>query len=119
MANLIYVITYGGLSGFIVCYFFPGVLQLASIRACKKTFSLTSSYDYVPESDETTPLNAVKKIKTRKRSSCNQSYMTPYSIPVLSHPLFVAFMVGIVVAIFVLIVASLFVHPTPMTCEQD
>ena len=121
MANLIYVITYGGLTGYIVCYFFPAILQLTSIRACKKKFSPilspAPSEDLYPESDETTPLSASMNKKTRGGPCNNQSYMTPYSIPGLSHPWFVAVMTVIVVAIFVLIVASLFVHPAQQTCQ--
>ena len=120
MANLIYVITYGGLSGYIVCYFFPAILQLSSIRACKKKFSAYLSppamSSDVYQSDEKTPLSAHQN----RRGFCNnKSYMTPYSIPVLSHPLFVAVMTGIVVVIFGLIVASLFVSPTQLSCKDS
>ena len=131
MANLIQVINYGGLTGYIVCYFFPAVLQLTSIRKCKKTFSgefssggriqkeggttfvppSVRTSDYVSSENESVPL-----IPNRK--SHDRSYMTPYSIPFLSHPWFVWFMMGIIVAIFVLIVASISVKPTPMTCEE-
>ena len=126
MANLIYVMTYGGLTGYIVCYFFPAILQLSSIRACKKKFSSIfssssgSPSDYIPDSDETTPLSASMSGKKRGEGPCNnQSYMTPYSIPGLSHPWFVAFMTGVVVVIFVLIVASLFVHPAQQSCRVE
>ena len=123
MANLIYVITYGGLTGYIVCYFFPAILQLSSIRACKKKFSTflspAPSSDLFPESNETTPLSASMKKKKREGPYNNRSYMTPYSIPGLSHPWFVAFMTGVVVVIFGLIVASLFVTPAQQKCRLD
>lgn len=123
MANLIYVITYGGLTGYIVCYFFPAILQLSSIRACKKKFSKVlspaSSDDLFPESDETTPLSASMRKRKRGDTCNNQSYMTPYSIPGLSHPWFVAFMTGVVVVIFGLIVASLFVTPAQQKCQLN
>jgi hypothetical protein len=58
--------------------------------------------------------------RREKGGPCNsQSYMTPYSIPGLSHPWFVAFMTGVVVVIFVLIVASLFVTPAQQACIAD
>ena len=132
MANLIYVITYGGLSGFIVCYFFPAFLQLISICTCTKKFSKPKeghiqkekhSYSVVPPSvngaecssytnsdDETTPLFPDQRSK-------GHPYMTPYSIPFLSHPLFVGFMTVIVVILFAMIVASVFVHPDKMKCN--
>ena len=136
MANLIYIINYGGLTGYIVCYFFPAILQLASIHKCKKIFGWASCHNFhgnkwdkkgtsivqpsVPEADrdqggynsedETAPL-------LQNRWSHDNSYMTPYSIPVLSHPWFVACMTVILVAMFVMIVVSIFVHPTLMRCE--
>lgn len=129
MANLIYVITYGGLSGFIVCYFFPAVLQLISIRKCKKTFAepthgriqdgKNTSYIFPPtrnedhnSDNEVTPLLQRWNMKS-------ETYMTPYSIPILSHPLFVWFMTGLLVGIFGLVVASIFVHADQMQCIKN
>lgn len=130
MANLIYIINYGGLTGYIVCYFFPAILQLASIRKCKKEFGWASHQNfqrnkadkrgtpeadqgrYISSEDETAPL-----IQNRRLLVRDHSYMTPYSIPILSHPFFVACMSVILVAMFVMIVMSIFVHPSPMQCE--
>ena len=129
MANLIYIITYGGLSGYIVCYFFPAILQLTSIHACEKKFSVlsqstTTRFQTNKETamkkkenrtytDEMTPLNANQK------TSGNPSYMTQYSIPILSHPWFVAFMMAVIVMIFGLIMASLFISPDQISCEEN
>ena len=136
MANLIYIINYGGLTGYIVCYFFPAILQLASVRKCKKEFAWATHKNfqrnkadksgapnvppskpeadqgrYISSDDETTPL-----LKNRQLLARDQSYMTPYSIPVLSHPLFVTCMTVILVAMFVMIVVSIFVRPAQMHC---
>lgn len=137
MANLIYIINYGGLTGYIVCYFFPAILQLASIRKCKKLFGWATCHNFqqnkvdkrgtpivppsVPEADqgryinsedETTPLIQNRQLLLLR----DRSYMTPYSIPVLSHPLFVAIMTVILVVMFVMIVVSIFVRPAQMHC---
>ena len=38
ISNLVTMLQYAGLSGFILSFFFPTALQLQSIRVCKKTF---------------------------------------------------------------------------------
>ena len=128
LANLIYVIKYGGLFGYIVCYFFPAVLQLTSIRKCVQTFSGTQGTVFVPppkkedkdgyyatssEEDERSPL-----VSRHPWMSHDRSYMTPYSIPGLSHPIFVVVMTCFLVVIFVLIFSSLFIKAPPMHCDD-
>ena len=138
MANLIYIINYGGLTGYIVCYFFPAILQLASIHRCKMIFfsPSVSTRNYVQQVDQKgTPVvpPSVRKGDQGTNTSSedegapllpnrwsrNHSYMTPYSIPGLSHPLFVAAMMVILVVMFVMIVVSIFVHADPMKCISE
>ena len=123
LANLIYVIKYGGLFGYIVCYFFPAVLQVMSVRKCLRTFRNTQEavfdrsgsdvYNASGEGDETAPLVG------RRWMSHDRSYMTPYSIPILSHPIFVSVMTVFLVVIFGMIFGSLFVKASPMQCDLD
>ena len=54
---------------------------------------------------------------TKMKSSKKQSYMTPYSFVLLSHPVFVCAVGGLGVILFVLAIASLFIQPEDLTCE--
>ena len=133
VANLIYVLKYGGLIGFGICFFFPTILQLRSIFVCMKKFagvhvSLSGSHtksrgdrSSSPElkgaigdhviNQEKSPLLSELEGKDKRHL-----YMTPYSSLVLSNPVFVV-IVGVVgAALFVLTVVSLFIEPRKITC---
>lgn len=138
VANLVHVLKYGGLVGFTV-FTFPALLQFQSIRVCKKRFgpvlatrkeSLRMSKlggeqsesgmdsddgkDRVVGSTEVAPLiSSSKDTKDVKETSL---YMTPYSNPILSHPI-AAVVIGVMMIIFFLLaVISLFFQPEKMTC---
>lgn len=146
VANLIYVLKYTGVAGFGVCFFFPTLLQLSSTTVCVKKFgsnaklnSRTTGKDEptstgastisdgeivkpeLSDDDRTGRVNDEKasllKENDLKPRKC-QLYMTPYSNVVLSNPIFVS-IIGIVEAcLFTLAIASLFVQPQKMTCEE-
>ena len=62
---------------------------------------------------EAAPLLSVQDQAAEKESSL---YMTPYSNPILSHPISVL-VIGIITAILCLLaVVSMFVHPEKLTC---
>ena len=125
MANLINILKYAGLIGF-MCYFFPTVLQLRSIHVCKKRFSSAfragsmemknsgEDKEASPEleKDQKLPLLAKDMDSKEKRSL----YMTPYSIRFISHPVCVWIVGGVGLVLFVLAVISLFVYPSSMEC---
>lgn len=133
IANLVRVLKYGGLVGFGV-FGFPALLQFQSIRVCKKLFGAflatrKESLDMstlkqeqrrdsddgkggVENSTEVAPLIAADDTKDVKETSL---YMTPYSNPILSHPI-AALVIGVMIIIFFLLtVFSLFVQPVPET----
>ena len=132
VANLIYILKYAGLIGFI-CYFFPFVLQLRSIHVCKKkfsTFCISLSGPRAMSDDDDTSKNKgeispglekeeslllAKDMDSKEKRSL---YMTPYSIRFISHPVCVWIVGGIGVSLFVLTLSSLFMHPHKMTCDS-
>ena len=62
---------------------------------------------------EAAPLLSVQDQAAQKESSL---YMTPYSNPILSHPISVL-IIGIITAVLCLLaVVSMFVHPEKLTC---
>ena len=144
VANLIYVLKYAGLLGF-MCYFFPVLLQLRSIYVCKKTFS--TSYFSVSGSpterggggkggvakdkgddEDAAKSREISPVLEKQSSSLlfardldreekRALYMTPYSVLFFSHPIAVC-VVGVVgLALFLLAFSSLFVHPDRMACD--
>ena len=137
VANLIYILKYAGLLGFI-CYFFPFVLQLRSIQVCKKKFSTSYfSISGAPlpagrrNSDDDDSKNggsispglekekeSLLLAKDLDSKAMRALYMTPYSHILLSHPISVI-VVGIFgLFLFILAFSSLFVHPHKITCES-
>ena len=117
VTNLVYVLTYAGLMGFFICFFFPTALQLASEWKCKKVFGALCD-SYTPRhhinnrdgtrTEESEPLlgNGTKKLRCGSPHH-NPIYATPYSSRVLSHPIAVCVMGGFGFCLFVLAVASL------------
>ncbi len=132
VANLIYVLKYAGLFGFVVCFGFPTALQLRSIYVCKKTFAhtfvsvsgdkLTSEdeksheLDQVMSTKEKAPLLSVFETKEKDKRDL---YMTPYSSKVFSHPIAVVIIGILGLLLFLLTIGSLFVHPTTEVCYSD
>ena len=111
LSNLIYVLTYSGLATFFSFFFFPAALQLLSQRKCIQVFSQKQFVDSFkaqedPKAEEdsgTTPL--VPKSPRPAQGTNKLTYWTPYSFPIVSHPLFVVTVavVGVVLFIFSLV----------------
>ena len=120
VANLIYILKYGGLAGF-VCYFFPSFLQFFSIQVCKKKFSTAfTSRSNSHSALETSLSNELQKSpllpKDSKTNHGQSLYMTPYSIRFLSHPVCVWIVWALGMMLCVLAFVGLFVHPQKQTC---
>lgn len=131
VANLIYVLKYTGLVGF-MCFLFPFSLQVRSIYMCKKEFSkvhisLSGSHSLEknggsngeqrkkgtisPQLEEQHSSLLAKDVKGEEKGVL---HMTPYSI---SHPISVYF-VGVVGSVlFLLAFTSLLLHPKKLTCD--
>ncbi len=132
VANLIYVIKYAGLFGFIVCFGFPTALQLKSIYVCKKTFAHTfvsvsgeklaaddekeRELDQVISTKEKAPLLSVFETKEKDK---RELYMTPYSSRIFSHPIAVVIFGVLGFVLFLLTFVSLFLHPKTEVCYSD
>ena len=131
VANLIYVLKYAGLFGFIVCFGFPTALQLRSIYVCKKRFAHTlvsvagedkateekgGELSGVLSSSEKAPLMSILELDKKDERAL---YMTPYSSQLFSHPITVVIIGVLGGLIFVLTFASLFVHPQTEVCYSD
>ena len=138
VANLIYILKYAGLLGFIA-FFFPVLLQLRSIHVCKKKFATSfisisgklstirekeSDIDEEPNDDAETKSPMVEKekvslLETRDLSNREKRdlYTTPYSNVLISHPIAVWVVGALGAILFVLAFSSLFVHPNKLSCE--
>ena len=139
VSNLVYVLKYAGITGFFICFLFPTALQLRSIWVCSREFEsrpVTVKMKVPPlrggeggENEKTKKSEMArggwKKLtcgfrSLRKRLSLMfVSYQTPYSSRFLSHPLVVCLIGGIGVALFLLGVCSLAVHPTQSSVEMS
>ena len=141
MANLIYVLKYTGLVGF-MCFLFPFSLQVRSIFMCQNEFSkyrqavdskVDGSSDPDDKDDETkatslddkedddkAPLTQKSKTSwtfSKHMFEGSEFYMTTYSRKVISRPISVI-IVGVVGSIlFVMAFSSLFLHPQRLDCE--
>ena len=96
VANLLSVLTYGGLVTFFNFFFFPAVLQLASQRKCVKMYGKSRNNDIndATKVDESAPLFG--------HQSGQAVYTTPYSVPVLSHPIAVVMISVVGLVLFTL-----------------
>ena len=126
VSNLVQVVQYSGLTGFVVCFIFPAALQLQSIRVCKRTFRdvHTARTQYtlaaadptekkLPDKTNTELVNSLQDKKPWNESSL---YMTPYSSRILSHPIAVSILGIIGLLLLLATIASLFVRPDKLYC---
>lgn len=121
VSNLVQVLKYAGIMGFWMCFFFPTALQLQSQRVCKKLFSQS----YVVSKEEENGMGPEERTEKapllslqEKAGGGHRLYMTPYSNRLLSHPVTVSILGSMGVVLFVLAVASLFLHPDTYTCAS-
>ena len=128
VANLIYVLKYTGLVGF-MCFLFPFSLQVRSIMVCKKTFSkmlvsITGNGSAAAKTEGKkellSPTLASQGSSLFTKRMCEENgmlYMTPYSNNLISRPITVV-LVGVAGGIlFIIAFSSLFVHPDRVTCD--
>lgn len=138
VANIIYILKYSGLVGFL-CLLVPFLLQLRSIAVCKKKFSefcatkpgsssvvkrnsdrqsMRKNEDYMEIKDEILSITD-KEVKSLLSKKDDRSlYMTPYSYIIFSHPATVLLVGCSVVIMFIVGLASLFVEPEKLMCSQ-
>ena len=114
-ANLVFILTYTGLLGFVTYFLVPVVLQLRSIYVCKKMFSQQPAE---PEKSSDTMRKKIKSTpsETKPEKQSGFTYMTPYSNVVCSHPIFVAIMGFFGFCFFVISILSIFIGPEKLTC---
>ena len=116
VSNLVTVLQYAGLSGFLLSFIFPTALQLQSIRVCKKVFRGVHSVQAMFPTDGSTEkeernmtLTTSADSSTQDNKPWNESslYMTPYSTRILSRPIAVIIIGAIGGSLFLLTIASL------------
>ena len=132
VSNLVTVLQYTGLTGFLLSFIFPTALQLQSIRVCKRVFrgvctaKTTFRFPAVDSTEKGTKDSM--KVGTGAGIVCSQQdkesqsessfYMTPYSTRILSHPIAVTIIGAIGILIFILTIVSLFFKPEKLpTCK--
>ena len=118
VSNLVFILKYAGLVAFLTTCFFPAVLQLTSYRKCAKVFG----HKHSEASKDSPPSNELEMdtVKTEEGAPLMESekkeqpspeekavYETPYSLPVLSHPLTVVVQLTVGVVFFVAASASI------------
>ena len=123
VSNLVTVVQYSGLSGFMLSFIFPTALQLQSIRVCKKVFRGVRSVQAMFPTDDLTEKEKSDSMKLntgahivcspqeKKPENESSLYMTPYSTQILSHPIAVTIIGAIGGLLFLLTIASLFFQP--------
>ena len=123
VSNLVTVLQYAGLPGFLLSFVFPAALQLQSIRVCKKVFCGVCSVQAMLPKHDSTKKEKNDKMELnkggdiihfpREKQAQNGSslYMTPYSTRFLSHPFAVIIIGAIGQLLFLLTIASLFFEP--------
>ena len=119
VSNLVDVLVYSGLTGFILGFVFPAVLQLQSTRVCKKVFSVLLTEKTTSSSKDTdshTRAEVVCSLHDKKPKTQSSLYMTPYSTRILSHPVAVTILGSLGVIFFLVTIASL---ASEQECEDN
>ena len=131
ISNLVRVVQYGGITGFVLGFIFPTALQLQSIRVCKKTFlnhdvktvTADPTENKLSSTAEITGAQVFHSSQGRKPQGDASLYMTPYSTRILSHPTAVLIIGTIGGLLFLLSVAGVFVHqfnpPEKLNCTMN
>ena len=130
VSNLVTVLQYAGLTGFILSFLFPTALQLQSIRVCKRVFrgvctvQTTFPTDVLSEKDDSMKLSTGGQVvcSPQEKKPRNESsfYMTPYSTRILSHPIAVIIIGAIGGLLLLLTIGSLFFKPEKLsTCLRE
>ena len=133
VSNLVTVLQYAGLSGFLLAFVFPTALQLQSIRVCKRifrgvsteqTFRFSAADSIEKEKNDNmkvgTGAGVVCSPQDKKAQNESSLYMTPYSTRILSHPIAVTIIGAIGILIVLLTIASLILKPEELPiCERN
>ena len=142
ISNLVVVLKYAGLMGFFISLLFPTALQIRSIWVCNKEFETlklqsgntgtNSGNRIIPcledevgkyleglDTTENKQQHSLPVTRTHRLLQMFDSYRTPYSNRVLSHPVTVCVIGGLEVLLFLLAISSLAVHPSPLHCNDD
>ena len=131
VSNLVTVLQYSGLPGFMLSFLFPFALQLRSIRVCKKifcgvctvqTFSFMTT-DSTEKKSDSMELNkgadVIHSPQGKKPQNESSLYMTPYSTRILSHPIAVIILGAIGQLLFLLTIAGFVFEPEKLqTCKE-
>ena len=127
VSNLVTVFQYSGLFAFLVIFFFPTLLQLQSIRVCKRKFrdvhvhiqmvqnvsSTDSEKQYGKDGDKDTANNTEVVLHSLLFTQAHDEsslYMTPYSSRIFSHPIGVVVIGAMGLLLFFLSIASVIVQ---------
>ena len=126
VSNLVSVLQYAGLTGFLLSFIFPAALQLQSIRVCKKAFRGVRSVQAMFPTDDLTEKEKNDNMELKKtidspheKQAQNDSslYMTPYSTRILSDSFAVIIIGAIGGLLLLLTIGSLFLKPEKLpTC---
>ena len=125
VSNLVEILKYTGLSGFVLSFIFPALLQLQSIRVCKRTFrgiftansvTVADSCEY-KDSDGSANAGEAHSFQNTKARNESSLYMTPYSSRILSHPIAVSIIGATGIVLFLMSIASLFIKPDTLGCS--
>ena len=127
VSNLVTVLQYAGLTGFLLSFIFPTALQLQSIRVCKRVFrgvctaQTTFPTNVLTEKDDSMKLSTGGQVvcSPQEKKPRNESslYMTPYSTRILSNPIAVIIIGAIGGLLLLLTIGSLFFKPEKLsTC---
>ena len=111
VSELVKVLLYAVLSGFILSFAVPTTLQLQSIRVCKKTFGgacpVQTTYGFTEKESTTLTTSTDSSTQENKLQNKSSLYMTPYSMRVFSHPIAVIIIGTTGGILFLLTIASL------------
>ena len=130
VSNLVTVLQYSGLSGFLLSFVFPTALQLQSVRVCKKVFRGIRSVQVMFPTDNSTEKEKSDSMKlstsdhivcsSQEKKPPSSFYMTPYSTRILSHPIAVIIIGTIGGLLLLLTIGSLFFTPEKLpTCSRE
>ena len=131
VSNLVTVLQYSGLPGYILSFVFPFALQIQSMRVCKRifcgvrtvqtTFSFMATNSAENIKNDSMKLNAgadlIPSQQEKKPQNESSLYMTLYSTRILSQPIAVIIIGAIGGLLFLLTIAGFFFEPEKLpTC---
>ena len=134
VSNLVQVVQYSGVIGFVLGFIFPTALQLQSIRVCKRTFrdghtektqlkftAADPTENKLPDETELEVTDTAEVVNSLDKKLQNDSslYMTPYSSWIFSHPVAVSILGTVGFLLLLTSIASLFVLQENICCTVN